>query len=122
MVGDGIGWVLRTADTGPETEIARYAKGALVTVATGPRLHSLTAVSGGRACAFDSDVFGAELPGGGFAKPASAIVCYDADGEFARIDVAGRVSNDSEYSVAPDGAVWLLGPQVARLPQTLPAE
>ncbi len=108
--GDGIGWAL--VDSG----ITRYAGGQLVSFATRPNLDSLTAVSGGRACAFEYDP---DSTGEDSIEP-SAIVCYDADGEFARYDVAGLVDYDSQYSVAPDGSVWLLGPQVARLAEKLP--
>ena len=107
--GDGIGWLLRYSDG--QTEIARYSQGDIVPVATRPRMSSLTAVSGGRACVF-------EYPDAG-SIDTSAIVCYDAGGDIARFDVAGRSA--SQFSIAPDGSVWLVGPQVARLPQKLPA-
>ena len=74
-------------------------------------MSSLSAVSGGRACVFEySDASGIDT---------SALVCYDADGEIARIDVADRSA--SQFSIAADGSIWLVGPQVARLPQKLPA-
>ena len=114
VAGDGIGWVLRGVGGYPVTgtEIARYAEGELVSVATRPRLAYLTAVSGGRACAFEY--------GEVSSIDASDIVCFDADGEFARYDIAGYAGYPSQYSVAPDGSVWLLGPQVVRLAERLP--
>ena len=112
--GDGIGWVLRGvgAYPGTGTEIARYSNGDIVPVATSPRMDSLRAVAGGRACVFEY--------GHRDSRVALAIVCYDGDGEIARYDVANRVSSDSQYTVAPDGSIWLLGPQVARLAERLP--
>lgn len=110
--GEGIGWVLRGVGGYPVTgtEIARYSNGDIVPIATSPRIASLQAVSGGRACVFEY--------GEVSSIDALAIVCFDADGEFVRFDVAGRGAR--QYSVAPDGSVWLLGPQVARLAERLP--
>lgn len=112
--GEGTGWVLRGVGGYPVTgtEIARYSNGDILPIATSPRMGSLRAVSGGRACVFEY--------GHRDSIDALAIVCYDPDGEIARYDVGGRVSSDSQYGVSQDGAIWLLGPQVARLAEQLP--
>jgi hypothetical protein len=47
-----------------------------------------------------------------------AIVCFDPTGESARIDLRGM--GVSTFSVAPDGTIWVLGGQVAVLPDQLP--
>jgi hypothetical protein len=106
---DGAGWVLR----GPHAanEIARFVDGSLVGVAARPRLAGLTAATGGRACALEYASRGTDP---------LAILCVGPDGERARVDLAGVATFDSRFSVAPDGSIWLLGPQVARLPQRLP--
>jgi hypothetical protein len=41
-----------------------------------------------------------------------ALTCFDAEGVTSNM----LVPNQSEVSIAPDGATWLLGEQVARLP------
>ena len=47
-----------------------------------------------------------------------AIICYDANGEFARFDLQGM--GVSAFSVAPDGTIWVLGSQIARIAERLP--
>jgi hypothetical protein len=111
VTGEGAGWVLRPSNAG--TEISRLVDGALVPVAERPSLRQLAAAVGGGACAF-------EYASRDDIEPLT-IVCFGPEGEeYARIDVAGMATYDSHFSIAADGSVWLLGPQVAKLGQPLP--
>lgn len=109
VAADGVGWMLRPTERG--TEIARYANGRIVPVATRPRMSSLAAVSGNRACAFE---YASET------NP-SHIVCFDAAGDIAQYDVSARATADSQFAVAADGSIWLVGSQADLLTQRLPA-
>lgn len=53
-----------------------------------------------------------------------SIACFGIRGEVARYDVSGLGIpwGSSGFSVAPDGAIWVLGPQVARLATALPSQ
>lgn len=125
--GDGIGWALMPPDYwgAPSEVIARYAEGRLNSVAANQDLTHLTPASGGRACAFEYPQRSPDSQGlydrGSDQLLPLAIVCFDTEGEFARYDVEGLLDSVSQFSVAPDGSIWLIGPQVARLPQKLPA-
>jgi hypothetical protein len=77
-------------------------------------MSSLTAVSGNRACAFEYRAASGSNP--------SHVVCFDAAGEFARYDISARATEGSQYAVAPDGSIWLVGSQADLLTQRLPAE
>jgi hypothetical protein len=112
VAADGVGWMLGPTERG--TEIARYSNGRIVPVATRPRMSSLTAVSGNRACAFEYRAASGSNP--------SHVVCFDAAGEFARYDISARATEGSQYAVAPDGSIWLVGSQADLLTQRLPAE
>ncbi len=108
VTDDGAAWVssgypgdfLGRYDNGPweSYDVGRLNPGAL---APGP---------GGRVCGMEQ------------ADPDSshgdAIVCFDATGEVARIDIGGM--GVSAFSVALDGTVWALGGQVAQVDAKLP--
>ena len=105
VTDDGAAWMASY----PGDFLGRYADGrwALIDV---DRLSRLTAVPGGRICGMEQSD-----PNSSYGD---AIVCYDPEDEVARIDVQGM--GVSAFSVAPDGAIWVLGSQVARLAETLP--
>ena len=105
VTDDGAAWV-----TGyPGEFIGRYADGRWATFDR-DGLSRLIAVPGGRVCGMEQSD-----PNSSYGD---AIVCYDADDEVARIDVQGM--GVTSFSVAPDGSIWVLGGQVARLDETLP--
>jgi hypothetical protein len=72
---------------------------------------SIAAAPGGRVCDLnwprDYDFDSADVP------VAEELTCYDATGEVARFDVSGMGAQ--EFSVAPDGGVWVWGSEVIRL-------
>jgi hypothetical protein len=78
---------------------------------------SLAVLAGGQACVVEAP---ADLEGDTrIVDPArpSGIACYDDDGQnatfgFPEIRLQG-------IAIAPDGAVWVLGPQVIRLTEDL---
>ena len=102
--GYGVAWAL-SQDAGSGSQIARYTDGQMSVISEERSLRSLTTAPGAGACALSyptrDDI------------QATEIVCYDAYGERQRIDVAGL--GISDFSIAPDGALWVSGPQVARL-------
>ena len=103
--GPGIGWTITSDAEGGSARITRYKSGRQRVIAKEPGLAALTTAPDGGACAL-------AYPSGD-SIDATAIVCFDAKGEIGRIDVAGL---DIEgVSVAPDGAIWVAGPQVARI-------
>ena len=104
VAGRGIGWTITLDPEGP-ARITRFKNGRKQVVAEEPGLASLTAAPDAGACALaypSSDSI-----------DATAIVCFDAHGETGRVDVSGLEIQG--VSVAPDGAIWVAGPQVARL-------
>lgn len=101
---DGAVWALASGETPLQVILTRRANGQLNTIARfGPddTFGVVVPAPGGRVCAARST------------KAARAIVCYGQGGEVARFDTTGMQVSD--FSVAPDGAVWVAGPQVARL-------
>ena len=103
--GPGIGWTITFDPEGGSAQITRFKNGHKHVIAEEPRLASLTTAPDAGACAL-------AYPNGD-SIDATAIVCYDAHGETGRIDVSGLEIQG--VSVAPDGAIWVAGPQVARL-------
>jgi hypothetical protein len=100
---DGAYWAKVNNDT-----IARFANGSWQVVATaqGPASWSRpSAAPGGRVCALWSGQAGQ--------AGQSAVVCFGPGGEVARFDTSGMAIGDA--SVSPDGHVWVVGPQVARI-------
>jgi hypothetical protein len=99
--------------------ISRFADGAERTFVSNPMVSpsSLTVLAGGQACVVEAP---ADLEGDTrIVDPArpSGIACYDDDGQnatfgFPEIRLQG-------IAIAPDGAVWVLGPQVIRLTEDL---
>lgn len=104
LTDDGGAWAL-TYGAGSTTEIARFSRGRLSAIGSEPGLRTLAAAPAGGACALAYSTRDS--------VHAAAIVCYDADGEAARVDLAGMGITD--FSLAADGALWVLGPQIARL-------
>lgn len=85
--------------------IVRYAQGQWQVVAPGDWRAGWSrpsAAPGGRVCALGSGQSGQ-----------SAVVCFGATGEVARFDTSGMAIGG--VSVSPDGALWVVGPQVARI-------
>ena len=101
--GPGIGWTITFDPEG--AQITRFKNGHKQVVAEEPGLGSLTTAPDAGACALAYPSVDS--------IDATAIVCYDAHGETGRIDVSGLEIQG--VSVAPDGAIWAAGPQVARL-------
>lgn len=105
VTDDGAAWATSWS---PGFPLGRYHDGLWTTVKS-DRLMFLAAAPGGRVCGMEQ-----ADPNSSFGD---ALVCFDATGEVARIDVAGR--GVTTFSVAPDGAVWVLGDQVARLAEAV---
>ena len=106
VTDDGAAWALSySKGTG---SISRYADGRWTTLSTGtPYPLKFAAGPGGRVCSLESNrtfYFGDRL------------TCLDSSGEAARFDLEGMW----DFSIAPDGAVWVAGPEVARIAETLP--
>jgi hypothetical protein len=105
VTDDGATWASLTDST-----IGRYADGQWKVFHPGAGDWLLAGAPGGRACAFTGWDIHAED------DQTTGIVCYDPDGEIARFD-PGVVY---DLSVSPEGDVWILGDEVARLPAQLP--
>lgn len=93
--------------------LSRYANGEWTVLradATYPM--AVRAAAAGRVCTLDYDPAFEELRAG------RAIVCHDGEGEIARFDLMGMEVWD--FSVAPDGTVWVSGSQLGRLVEHLP--
>ena len=106
VTDDGTTWAAFTGD-GPEdpaSGIARLDQGSWVTYPGWP-VSGLSAAPGGRVCALSDP----DHP---------SISCFDRTEEFLTIPVDQSVQ---DVLVAPDGAMWVVGSQVARLPQVVPA-
>lgn len=106
VADDGAAWATSWQSSSP---LARFATGHWSTLSSS-WLGWLTAVSGGRVCGME------QSPGNG--SYVDAIVCFAAKGEVARIDLRGMGVRSS--SIAPDGSIWVVGDEVARLDETLP--
>ncbi|HYN55591.1 MAG TPA: hypothetical protein VES03_00185 [Motilibacterales bacterium] len=101
VAGDGALWAALGRGSGGSA-LGRYADGAW-TVFPEPAAHTLAAAPGSVVCT--------GMP------VASPIRCYDASG------LVGTVAFDGwydDFDVAPDGAVWVCGEQIARLPDSAP--
>ena len=111
VADDGTGWAISYSGTGSGYEILRYREGRRTTFASadGVTARHLTAVHGGRACVVEIPIYDDTVDP---THPGST-VCYGEGGEFARFDLPD--TRLQGVAVAPDGAVWVLGPQVARL-------
>ena len=111
VTDDGAAWMA----TGYAVDFfGRYADGRWTMFDAG-WFGALTAVPGGRVCGMvGTDPSGVQT-GPSFSD---AIICYDANGEFARFDLQGM--GVSAFSVAPDGTIWVLGSQIARIAERLP--
>jgi hypothetical protein len=106
VTDDGAAWALSYSDG--VGSIARYADGRWTTLTTGtPYPLKFSAARGGRVCTLESNrtfYFGDRL------------TCFDSSGEVAHFDLEGMW----DFSIAPDGAVWVTGPEVARIAEALP--
>lgn len=106
VTDDGAAWALSYAKGAGS--ISRYADGRWTALSTGtPYPLKFSAAPGGRVCTLESNrtfYFGDRL------------TCFDSSGEAARFDLEGMW----DFSVAPDGAAWVAGPEMARVAETLP--
>jgi alpha-tubulin suppressor-like RCC1 family protein len=119
VAGDGTGWAFGGDEAGTGYAISRYADEATRTFVSAPMVspHSLTVLAGGQACVVEVPVeMEGDTPTTDPSKP-SGIACYDDDGQYATFALPEvRLQG---VAIAPDGAVWVLGPQVVRLTEDL---
>jgi hypothetical protein len=117
VADDGAGWAAFS-----DGSIGRYADGRWTRYETGAKLLGpVVPAPDGRACVgtFERPSFLVDL--------LDAITCFGEEGQSARYDLGGLGAawtsggGGPGFSVAPDGAVWILGAQVARLTDALPA-
>jgi hypothetical protein len=107
IADDGSIWALAAGGYPTQRGLSRYADGRWQVIAEFPSGDSYTwyrdlvPAPNGRACLLVDE------PG------SSAITCYNPGGQVARFDTTGMPL--SAFSIAPDGAIWVRGPQVARL-------
>ena len=106
VTDDGAGWALSYSQG--SGSISRYADGRWTTLSTGtPYPLKFSAAPDGRVCNLESNrTF----------YVGDRITCFDSSGEAARFDLEGMW----DFSIAPDGAVWVAGPEVARIAETHP--
>jgi len=105
VTDDGAAWALSySRGVG---SISRYADGRWTTLSTGtPYPLKFSAAPGARVCNLGSNrTF----------YVGDRLTCFDSSGETAHFDLEGMW----DFSIAPDGAVWVAGPEVARIAETL---
>jgi len=119
VADDGTGWALGGDEAGTGYAISRYADGAVRTFVSGPMVspHTLAVLAGGQACVVEVPVeMEGDTPITDGSRP-SGVACYDDDGQYATFALPDlRLQG---VAIAPDGAVWVLGPQVVRLTEDL---
>jgi hypothetical protein len=106
VADDGAAWAMFTGDDpeDPSSGLARYSDGGWTTYPGWPG--SVTPAPGGLACSMDDPDDG------------TAVRCYGAQGEVGAFHVP---SSTWAVSIAPDGSIWILGDQVARLAEPVPS-
>lgn len=108
---ENVGWAWTGPGEGPTDVLTRYAAGReSAFVASSALVPFWSAAPDGGTCGFEFRDARAYDNG----EEPRFIVCFDEAGESARFDVAGLGLTD--FSVAPDGSVWVKSDKVARLP------
>jgi alpha-tubulin suppressor-like RCC1 family protein len=116
---DGANWTVGFQKSGHGYTLTRRAQGRKRTFKSQPMTTSETVapVAGGQVCVVEAQVVieaddASETPTVDSSRP-SGIVCYGKRGESSRYTFPDLLL--PEVGIAPDGAVWVLGPQPVRL-------
>lgn len=105
VTDDGAAWAAFYGEDAqdPNSGVARYSDGSWTVFRGWP--FGIVAAPGGRACSMDGE-------------DGTTLNCYGAQGKVATIHVPLDTVN---MGIAADGAIWIGGSQVARMPEPLPA-